>query len=77
MEVAAPQRVAAVAVQIEPRAAGDENPALAAVLVVQPFQEIAPAAVLVQFVEKPVGGGRQLPGDERAAVRGGARRCRN
>ena len=54
------KRIAAAAVEVEPRAAGDEDVERSAMLVVQPLHEIAPSAVLVEFVEHDEAAVREL-----------------
>ena len=61
-QVIAPlQGVAAEAEQLQPAAAGDKDALRLRAGVVQPFEEVPPAAVFVQLVEYPQVGGGQLP----------------
>lgn len=55
-EVAAHQAVAGAAGEAEAGAAGDDEPGSVAVGVEEPFEEISPAAILVEFVEDDVVG---------------------
>ena len=68
--VAALQRVAAEAVEVEPSAAGDEDALSAPTAVVQTLEIVAPAPVLVELVEHPELRGRQLPTQDALAVPG-------
>jgi hypothetical protein len=70
MEVAALERIAAEAVEIQPCRAGDEGALFRSARVVQPLQVNAPAAELVDLVEEPeVARGQRVP-EDRLAVRG-------
>ena len=62
------ERVTAVAVEVEARAPRDEDPLSAPACVVQPFQEPAPRAVLVDLVEDPEFGDWKLASQNSLAM---------
>jgi len=68
--VAALQRIAAVAVEVEPRAPGDQNALAARPAVERPLEKAAPGPVLVNLVEDPQAPGGQFAPQDPLAVRG-------
>ena len=58
--VAALERIASKAVEVQPRTSGDENLLPARAAIEQPLEEISPGAVLVELVEDPQLRGGQL-----------------
>ena len=62
------QRIATETVEIEPTTARDQDLLATRAPVVEPLEIVSPAAVLVDLVENPERAGRQLAGEDAAAI---------
>src|SRR4029077_17431830 len=59
--ISALKRISRIAIEVEPRTAGDEDALPFPAAVIKPLQVVAPQTVLVNLVEDPQRGGRELP----------------